>query len=444
MDLQVVNVELSDEITGFGAGQFRAFPEFGDLVLQGWLVTESSKELMIELRKSDGDAIARVPVSTMRPDIADAFPAIAGAERSGFRLHLRPAVGGSAHILVVALLESDDLEFVLGEFDAVVSSGPALLPGLGNGAGEVDWELTAADGESAKVLYGKDGWLFLRRDSNDVLGQLTGKIDLDSSDRESWRSLLAQRMRKSNELGTRWECLIAPDKEIVYPERLPPEIVPSDRRPIQDILEVASDLDAPLTYLLDDLLLAKAGGDVYFVNDTHWNHRGAYVAYQALVDQIGEDMEIDRVSEDRITWYSATAVGDLGEKCYPEPVAAAGIRARIDKPRAEVLFDNSVKNHGRVIIFERRDLPSASTCVVFGESFADNVLPFLRESFRRLVFVHTSMYVEEIIRIEAPDVVVTLPVERFLLKIPSDRDAFRRLQATADKKGGQLPWHIPG
>jgi len=65
---------------------------------------------------------------------------------------------------------------------------------------------------------------------------------------------------------------------------------------------------------------------------------------------------------------------------------------------------------------------------------------FLKESFRRLVFVHTSMFIEEVLAVERPDAVVSLPVERFLIDVPEDTDALVRLAETVRAKGGELPW----
>jgi hypothetical protein len=87
-----------------------------------------------------------------------------------------------------------------------------------------------------------------------------------------------------------------------------------------------------------------------------------------------------------------------------------------------------------------RELPGGPTCVVFGESFAEALLIFLRESFQRLVFVHTSMLIPEILERERPDVVLSIPIERFLVRPPDDREAFAKLEALAVRKGGELPW----
>jgi hypothetical protein len=50
------------------------------------------------------------------------------------------------------------------------------------------------------------------------------------------------------------------------------------------------------------------------------------------------------------------------------------------------------------------------------------------------------MFIDEIVEQERPDVVLSIPIERFLIRVPDDTDALMRLQATVRAKGGKLPW----
>src|SRR6266487_3056778 len=136
--------------------------------------------------------------------------------------------------------------------------------------------------EREKVLFGKHGWLFLQRDTNDVIGQHTGRVRLGRERRRTWKRLLRQRKSLMKRLGVAWLCQIAPDKESVYPEYLPPEVIPSARRPVHELLKVARSVGAPVAYPLDDILAAKNDEPLYLRADTHWNQRGSYAAYRSL------------------------------------------------------------------------------------------------------------------------------------------------------------------
>ncbi len=287
---------------------------------------------------------------------------------------------------------------------------------------------------------GHDGWLFLQGDRNDAVGQHTGRVKYSAKDKEMLAALLHKRTRTIEQSGAIWLTAVVPDKEMVYAEYLPPEIVPVDQRPVHDFLDISAAQGAPAIYLLDDLRRASVEDELYIKTDTHWNHKGAYAAYLAICHELSSlEIEVDVVDASSIEWMEETSYGDLGSKLYPDQVQATNVVARLEPSLGRLVFDNAVRNHGRVLIYEqeRKDRP---TCMVFGESFAPNILFFLRESFRRLVFVHTNMLVGELVARERPDVVLNLPVERFLIKVPDDHEALAKIAATVREKGGELPW----
>ena len=72
-------------------------------------------------------------------------------------------------------------------------------------------------------------------------------------------------------------------------------------------------------------------------------------------------------------------------------------------------------------------MASAPPAAVFGESFTVHLLTFLKESFRRLVFVHTSTMPREILERERPKVVLSCPTERFMVRVPSDSSAMTQI-----------------
>ena len=97
---------------------------------------------------------------------------------------------------------------------------------------------------------------------------------------------------------------------------------------------------------------------------------------------------------------------------------------------------------GMVLIHEQPGRDDLPTCLLFGESFAPVLVNFLKESFGRVTFVHTSMLVADLVERLRPDVVLSLPTERFLISVPDDAEALRKLAETAAAKGGELPWPV--
>ncbi|HEX5593768.1 MAG TPA: hypothetical protein VFX35_10520 [Solirubrobacterales bacterium] len=431
--IEQVEVELDEDFRSFGRGHLRAMVDGGLLTIQGWALGQNSIATSLVLTDQADRPVARIPIDAQRPDIAGGFPDVPGAGTSGFRVVLRPSGSGSGQIRARVQFE-DRSEAELGGLACKVLDG-----GAGVGAGPGWSPVTPEDSESQKVLFGREGWLYLRGDTNDILGQHTGRVKLGEERRRQWRQVLWDRMAVSEALGIPWVCVVAADKESVYPEYLPEGISPSAHRPVHEFLELAGAVGAPVTYALDRLRAAKEECEVYARTDTHWNFRGAYEGYRIFCEEmLGRGLELEPLGEEDLEWVEGTVDGDLGRKVQPEPLIGPMVRVRFKRPSGRVVFDNGVHNHGRVMRFES-DRPGP-TCVLFGESFCDFLVPFLQETFGRLVFVHTSMFVPEVLKWERPDVVLSLPLERFLIRVPNDANAFEDLRALALKKGGELPW----
>lgn len=453
-------VEASAErAAGFEPGHWadvQALPTPTGLSIFGWVMGSERAVEEVEI-VTEGVRLI-VPVDVERPDVAEALGLEEGAT-PGFYSVIQPAGAGTGGFSVYAI-GADDERILLGTVEVTVAADPVPSSPL-------RWTPLIPPPEREKVLIGKDGWLFLIRDSNDVIGQQTGRVRLDEPARREWKEVLLGRLLATKRAATTWHTLVVPDKEIVYPEYLPEQIVPAPTRPVHEVLKIAEAVEAPVSYGLDALQGEKPQHNLYPRTDSHWNHRGSYVAYRLLCDLVRDSgIATSPLDEEEIEWSEVTIAGGLGRKMHPprkSPAAWATLRSH----RSRLVFDNQVVNHGRVSIFEQEE--PGPTCVLFGESFAQHLVLFLKESFRRLVYVHTSMLVEEILEAEHPDVVISLPVERFLIKVPDDEPGLPALAAAATRKAasgmvapemafvaavphapgaggedqlGRMPWHV--
>lgn len=430
-NIEQVEVEPDPSFQEHGLGHVTALAADGRLTVQGWALGKGSLPVGVELQDQTGKIVGEAPVDVPRADIAEAFAEVPGASTSGFAIPLRPLGTGISQIHVRVAFDGGEV-IRLGTLTCEVRGGE----------GAPSWSLALDERENEKVLFGQGGWLYLRRDTNDILGQQTGKVKLDSARRERWREVLRARVAISERLGIPWSCLVVPDKESVYPEHLPRTVTPVDRRPVHEFLDLAHEVGAPVSYALDPLLAAKRESEIYARTDTHWNYRGAYVAYRAFCEEANrQGVELEGLEEADLEWVDGETEGDLGSKVRPEPKTGPTIRVSLKQSRSRLVFDNEVTNHGRVMVYERAG--PGPKCVLFGESFANFLLPFLKETFQRFVFVHTSSFVSGVLERERPDVVFSLPLERFLIRVPNDVNAYEELWTTARRKGGELPWPAP-
>ena len=125
-----------------------------------------------------------------------------------------------------------------------------------------------------------------------------------------------------------------------------------------------------------------------------------------------------RVKEDDLLWTERMLAGELGFKVEPQQTSTH-VGVLVKNPTAYLVSDNCVINRGSVIVTECPDAPS-TTCVVLGDSFSDQLLPFLAGSFGRFVYARTFGLDYDFIRQHEPDVVVSVLNERFMINIPHD------------------------
>ena len=281
-------------------------------------------------------------------------------------------------------------------------------------------QLSQKHPENLKVIKGKNNWLFLDNDKNQVNQQISGKKTFSNRELFKWKILLETRKSLLNQYNISYYFLVIPNKGCVYPEYLPDSVKLTDYRCINQLSNYLSDNSfAKLLYPLSSLKRAKENElPVYRLRDTHWTAFGAFVVYQYLMSEISKLNKTCIISASSVRLAQAsTTISDLGNKLNID--RDIFINSEIDNPSSKRIFNNKIKNTGSLIIFENanQSLPKA---VMFGDSFSSQLLIFLAESFSRLVVVWQPNLDYSVILNEKPDVVISEQVERFLVKIPDD------------------------
>lgn len=287
-----------------------------------------------------------------------------------------------------------------------------------------DFTSTSRADKSKKYLLGKDGWIFLDHDSNRVIDQITGRHILDQKGIEAWRKLILERDAYVSSLGAQHLVFVAPNKELVYSEQLPDWVEIADTRPLHQIMTALGPRRASkIVYPLEAIRAGKSKGLTYPKTDTHWSGFGAYIGYQEFCRGLSQNgIEPLQIEPSRISFEEVPYVGDLGIKFEPA-VSAPTLSARIDNAAGKLSFDNRIPNRGRIRVFTNKDT-TLPRCVMFGDSFGGNLLPFLKESFSTLVYIYGKSFDRELIEAYKPDVVLSEFVERFLIDPPVDTPHF--------------------
>jgi alginate O-acetyltransferase complex protein AlgJ len=277
---------------------------------------------------------------------------------------------------------------------------------------------------SAAVIVGRDGWFFYADDK--AVEDYANVELLDDAALANWREAVLRARNWLQARGIGYVFTIAPDKHVLYSEAVPPTIARIHDMSRADQLFVALQ-DTKLAIDTRPMLFeAKRRERIYHKTDTHWNERGALIAYQQIINAVRarvpatpaawtrHDFEaVERTTEgmDLAGMMGLTRV--LRENDLPL-VPIRPRRARVVEPAG----GHETDEEGRLVT--EIDDPSLPRAVIFRDSFMSRLVPFLSEHFSRAVYLWQNDFDAAEVQKEHPDVVIQEIVGRHLYNfIPS-------------------------
>jgi hypothetical protein len=269
---------------------------------------------------------------------------------------------------------------------------------------------------SASVIKGRDGWLFYADD--DAMADYAEAPPFTGAELELWRQTLQDTSDWLRARRIAYVFVIAPDKHVIYPEYMPNTI---RRTAISRIDQLVDHLREHSTVRVVDLrpplLAAKDHERLYHRTDTHWNDRGAFVAYQSIIDALTEEFPALRPAsrsafEPRVVQSDGLDLaGMLGltEVLHEEDLVLVPRHpvTRILEPQ----HPNARLTHARIVTETPNRGPRA---VVFMDSFGPALVPFLSEDFSRVVYLWQDNIDPQVVQQESPQVVIQELVGRAL------------------------------
>jgi len=277
------------------------------------------------------------------------------------------------------------------------------------------------------VLLGRDGWLFYAR--NHLLQDFLGIDPFSPEDLQARQHLLEARQDWLASMGISYLFVVAPNKQTIYPEKMPEGYThsqtPSRLDQLLDYLRSHSDI--AVVDLRESFFSEKAKAKLYFSTDTHWNPKGAFIAYQRIMEALHHTLHDPRLVPRSLADYQSIASvrkgGDLA--------AMLGIEGDIKDPydRLEPLFKPCSQQES-MPNFMNRDwkpfpAPVMRNCskgdlrlVMFHDSFGNALRPYLSEHFKKSVYIRWNNTGEDLFKAvvlkEKPDVVIEEIVERMI------------------------------
>jgi hypothetical protein len=144
---------------------------------------------------------------------------------------------------------------------------------------------------SELVARGREGWCILASENSRALHR--GLDPFTPGELERWVELLRARQRSLAAEGSAHLYVLCPNKQTIYPEQVPADWAPlGPTRLDQLAARLAQERDLPFLDLRP-ILRAERAGDrpedrLYTTHGSHWNGRGAYAVYRAILTRLRE------------------------------------------------------------------------------------------------------------------------------------------------------------
>lgn len=274
--------------------------------------------------------------------------------------------------------------------------------------------------QNMKARVGKDGWFFFADEM--VMQDYANVIPFTPDDLKNIGRILKERYAWLEAKGIKLFILVAPNTHTIYGEYLPSNIHKIGKESRLDQVKAYLERYPELEFVdvRETLFKAKPTQRLYHKTDTHWNAYGAFLGYEELMDRVRLHFPaIKKLSlDDFDVQIQETGGGDLARmlslqdrlvehrvKLVPKFVPMARDVANSPADPFAAQYSMIVKEN------DDQYLPKA---VVFHDSFTIALVPYLAESFGRLVFVRTSDFLPELIEREKPDLVIIQYAERLL------------------------------
>ena len=271
---------------------------------------------------------------------------------------------------------------------------------------------------SPMVTRGKNGWLFYADDGG--VDDFTNEKLLPPGEIENWRKTVLRARDWCRAHGVAYVFTILPDKHVIYPEYFDDTILQLTPISRADQIFTATLDTGVVVDVRGPLFAAKSHDRLFHLTDTHWNERGAFVAYQQIIEAVRRQLPAVPPAQDRSMFIPASRV--LSGRDLAAIIGLKWVLQEEDlqllpkTPRDYVVVEPpgewATSGEGRIVT----EIPGSTLprAVIFRDSFTSALAPLLSEHFSRAVYLWQNNFETEDVLKEHADVVIEEIVGRHL------------------------------
>lgn len=295
----------------------------------------------------------------------------------------------------------------------------------------IEFELKGA----LEIIEGHGNWLFLDNDTNNSVEQFTGKLKLSRQERAEWKKYFRTLLDLQETYGFHVCMLIAPSKEMVFPQHYPFE-----RGKSTAIDQVLNLVPEKLDVIFPVRVLQESEKRSYRMCDTHWSHFGSMKASVEVASHQKTDISelLELFNNDHYRTKHVT--GDLGNKIYPNRKHDEEFLASFNHQKY-VVFDNKLPNFGRMRVIYYDNAIYDEVLLILGSSSSYTLFNYLCRIYKIVVFVHCAGNIDiSFVEAISPDYVLTQSNARFIIRPPSvDENYFTYIEEKLENRDSAFP-----
>lgn len=319
-----------------------------------------------------------------------------------------------------------------GQFQKYFSDHFAFRDQLIHAQATILWRALHTSASPDTVIPGRGDWLFYGDDGGiqDYVQAEPFTPDLLAQ----WQRTLERERDWLASRGIRFLFVIAPDKQMIFPELMPTSLrrLHGEYRADQFLAWMHAHSDVEILDLRPALVAAKPGAErsgelLYHHYDTHWSDRGALIGYQQIalrlhrwfpaIAPLRRDDFVTSASApsgDKTTMLGLT---DAGKAALPGLVPRRGWSSTVVAPAHPDPYGEDGTVITEVGRDQRRDsgAPVLPRAVMFRDSFASRLIPFISEHFSRILYQWQNDFDPDLVIRERPDVVIHEMVGRHMI-----------------------------
>jgi len=288
------------------------------------------------------------------------------------------------------------------------------------------------------VLAGRRGSLFFagepvvpRHDFGHEAAKYRRVLPVTDRRLKRLEDLIDGRRKWAESMGAKFVFVVTPDKSTTYAELMPLGMNRLDGPsfPDQLISHLKANTPVEIVDLRPAVAAAKAPGrPVFYLRDTHWNHEGAFAAYQELTRWLKDKFPaIQPLTWDDVDRRDGRHQGDLAQMLHiGEYLSEPTTQILLKSPRSSIQtfpYDSTpVWSWAAPPVYYRSSDARLPRALVYNDSFMLLLMQYLAENFDTSIFIRDQRIVTNTVKGYKPDVVIFECVERTLYYLAYQTD----------------------